>query len=181
MNALEVKAKLRELAEQELGLLPGTHLDKLHKAVQTAEQALEKEKLWKVVQNLESKAASGNKKLFDNFRKAKGIQRPKKSALPGEVSAYATAMQKLLDDCKEEYEKKRKQLEEIAKKPPEEAAEALASLDPDSRAIMTEVAGLTKRTARGSTAMKLSDKPKSNLNWLKEYKKQKNVSTILDG
>ncbi|MCB1306418.1 MAG: hypothetical protein KDK37_19145, partial [Leptospiraceae bacterium] len=181
MNASEIKTALQKLAQQELELLSDKQLATLDKGLRTAEQSIEKEKLWKTVQNLHNKGVAGNAAVFERFKKARGLQKPKKSASLKEVNSYIKEMESLMQEFKKEYDRERQKLAEIVRRPPEEAAATLASLPPDRRTIMSEVAGLTKRTAKGSATLKLSDKPSANLKWLKEYQKQKSLNTILDG
>ena len=120
------------------------------------------------------------RKYLESFLKKEGLKKPQARAAPEEFQRYLQEMRELWMEGRDHLEQLLGVMREIIASPPQEGLGIIGGLGADERKELSRIAGLTKRTGRGSASLNLSTNKKNNLQWISELKNNK-TKTILDG
>jgi hypothetical protein len=178
MNSNELKKKLIHLSQQPLEQLSSVELKKFFTQLSGLSDALERMTIIAKVDELSHSIALENKPFYSYLLKKFSTKRPSPAAKREAWEKYLLQYKLYLETCKQKKNEYTKTLASLQKLKEDKALKLIKKMKPEEKKLLSLLASLTERKARGVGSLALGTNLIINQAWLRELKNVKHLGVL---
>lgn len=178
MNSTELRKKLINLSKQPLEKLSSHDLKKINLQLQIITESLEKVEIISKVQELIENVSLEDKPFTEYLLAKFKTKKPTQNSTKGQWEKYYKNLKLYLESVRQKRNELQKILEKLIKSKESDGLKIVQGLKEEDKKLLSLLASLTQKKAKGVKALSIGQSKESILLWLHELKNVRKLGVL---